>query len=288
MNKVSVGVIGGTGLYEMEGITEVETLDMETPFGKPSDSIKVVKIGEKEVVFLPRHGLGHRLLPTEIPVKANIWALKKIGVERVLSVSAVGSLKEKIKPRDIVIPEQIIDRTKSRPISFFGEGVVGHITFAEPFCTELSNFLFQAVSSCGYKAHRHEIYICMEGPQFSTKAESNLYRSWGGGVIGMTALPEAKLAREAEICYTMLALPTDYDCWKEDVKAVSVENIVENLNANTRTAQEIIKKLVDILPPTRECKCGEAARYAILTDKKLIPQNTRKKIELFYGKYWKE
>jgi len=288
MKKANIAVIGGTGLYGMEGIIEVETVDIETPFGKPSDSIKVVNIGDKNIAFLPRHGVGHRLLPTEIPVKANIWALKKLGVERLLSVSAVGSLKEKIMPRDIVIPSQIIDRTKMRPISFFGEGLVGHITFAEPFCPEFSDLLHKAVSSLRYRVHRNEIYICMEGPQFSTRAESNLYRRWGGGVIGMTAIPEAKLAREAEICYTMLALPTDYDCWKEDEEAVSVENIVENLNANTKTAQQVIKKLVEILPPTRSCNCGDAAKYAILTDKKFIPKSTREKLELFYGKYWKE
>ena len=288
MDNVKIAVIGGTGLYKIEGIgIEIkEEIDINTPFGKPSDKITIANIDGINVAFLPRHGVGHRFLPTEIPVRANIWALKKLGVERIIAVSAVGSLKEEIKPRDIVIPDQIIDRTKSRTNSFFGNGIVGHVSFADPFCNDLRKILLDTVNDLGYNVHYGGTYICMEGPLFSTRAESNLYRSWGGSVIGMTAIPEAKLAREAEICYGMLAFSTDYDCWKEDEEDVSIEMVVENLRANTNAAQDIIKKVIKSVPETRTCLCKEAAKYAIITEPKFIPSDIKQKLELFYGKYW--
>ncbi len=286
MDKVKIAVIGGTGLYKMEEITTVNDVDIDTPFGKPSDRIKIIRYNDKDVAFLPRHGVGHRFLPTEIPVKANIWALKKLGVERIISLSAVGSLKEDIKPRDIVIPHQIIDRTRSRPNSFFGNGIVGHVSFADPICNELMNILSESVVSLGYTVHRNETYICMEGPLFSTRAESNLYRSWKGGVVGMTALPEAKLAREAEICYSLLALSTDYDCWKDDEDDVTIDIVLENQKANTKAAQAIIKAAIHKIPEGRACSCKEAAKYAIITDKSLIPESIKEKLDIFYGKYW--
>jgi 5'-methylthioadenosine phosphorylase len=230
--------------------------------------------------------VGHRLLPSEIPARANIWALKKIGVQRIIAVSAVGSLKEEIRPRDLIIPNQIIDRTKHRQSSFFGEGVVGHLGFADPFCGDLADLLYNVVKELGYRVHRNETYLCMEGPIFSTRAESNLYRSWGGGVIGMTAIPESKLAREAEICYALLSLSTDYDCWKEGEEDVTIEMIVQNLQANTSAAQAIIKRVIEEAPEDEACACHSAAQYAILTDVEHIPQKTRKALGLFYDKYW--
>jgi 5'-methylthioadenosine phosphorylase len=288
MKKVDTAVIGGTGLYQLGGITVNESIDVNTPFGDPSDSIKIVQIGGKEVAFLPRHGAGHRLLPTEIPVKANIWALKKLGVERILSVSAVGSLKEQIEPRDIIIPDQIIDRTRLRENTYFGNGLVGHVSFADPFCKTLATRLNETISSAGYKVHRNETYICMEGPLFSTRAESNLYRRWGGGVIGMTALPEAKLAREAEICYVLMALCTDYDCWKQDGEDVTIDMVVENLSANTQTAGVIVQRFIQNLPEDMTCTCHSAAQYAFITEKGSIPDAVKNDLSLFYGKYWNE
>jgi 5'-methylthioadenosine phosphorylase len=287
MDNPKLAFIGGTGLYQIEGLEVIDSVDVDTPFGKPSDSIKIARYKDRRVAFLPRHGVGHRFLPSEIPVKANIWALKKIGVERIIAVSAVGSLKEEIRPRDMVVPSQIIDRTKQRPSSYFGDGVVGHVSFADPFCVELAGLLYETVEALSYRVHREETYVCMEGPLFSTRAESNLYRSWGGGVIGMTAIPESKLAREAEICYALLAMSTDYDCWKEDGEDVTIEMIVQNLKANTSAAQAIILKLIERIPEERDCTCHEAARFAILTDKDHIPEGVRQNLDLFYGKYWK-
>lgn len=286
MKEVKLGFIGGTGLYQIDGLEIVDSVDIDTPFGKPSDSIKIAQFGDRKAAFLPRHGVGHRYLPTEIPVKANIWALKKIGVEKVIAVSAVGSLKEEIRPRDIVIPNQIIDRTTQRPSTFFGNGLVAHLGFADPFCRDLSELLYTAVKDLGYRVHREETYVCMEGPIFSTRAESNMYRSWGGGVIGMTAIPESKLAREAELCYVLIALSTDYDCWKEDEEDVTIEMIVQNLQANASAAQSIIKKLMGTVQVEGTCTCQEAARFAILTDPKLIPKEAKEKLALFYEKYW--
>ena len=238
-------------------------------------------------MWWPRHGTGHRLLPTEIPVKANIWALKKIGVERIISISAVGSLKEKIRPRDIVVPAQIIDRTKSRVNSFFGNGVVGHVSFAEPFCQQLSDIIYSKVAELNYSVHRGETYICMEGPQFSTRAESNIYRSWGVDIIGMTNLQEAKLAREAEICYATLACVTDYDCWHESEEDVSIAEVVENLKKNALNAQKIIRHTVKNVSPPRKCECAEAMKYAIVTHPEFIPEDVKTKLSPLIGKYLK-
>ncbi|UCB45983.1 MAG: S-methyl-5'-thioadenosine phosphorylase [Spirochaetota bacterium] len=286
MRQVRIAVIGGTGLYQMDEKSIIDTVDIDTPFGKPSDSIKVIRYNDREVAFLPRHGTGHHFLPTEIPVKANIWALKKLGVERIIAVSAVGSLKEKIKPRDIVIPDQIIDRTRSRDNSFFGNGIVGHVSFADPVCSHLKTILHDTAMSISKKVHNNETYVCMEGPLFSTRAESNLYQSWGGGIIGMTAIPEAKLAREAEICYALMALTTDYDCWKEDEDDVTIDIVVGNLKASTKTAHAIIKKAVEKIPEERKCQCSDAAQYAIITAKHMIPASIKKKLDILYGKYW--
>jgi len=277
MASQKLAFIGGTGLYQIEGMSVTDSIDIETPFGRPSDSIIRASYAGRELFFLPRHGIGHRMLPTEIPVKANIYALKKLGVASIIAVSAVGSLKNEIKPRDIVIPSQLIDRTKSRSNSYFGDGIVGHVSFADPFCPQLSEILYSTVKELGYRVYRNETYICMEGPLFSTRAESNLYRSWGGGIIGMTALPEAKLAREAEICYAVMAMSTDYDCWKEDEEDVTIEIVVENLKANSNAAQHIIKTLIERIPEERSCTCLEAAKYAM--------EETRKKLSLFYEKY---
>ena len=287
MEVVKTAIIGGTGLYDIEGIEVIKSIELKTPFGDPSDSIKIARIGDKEAAFLPRHGTGHRILPTEIPVKANIWALKKLGVERIISISAVGSLKEEIRPRDIVVPDQVIDRTKSRTNSFFGNGIVGHVSFAEPFCKDLADIIYREVNALDFRVHRGETYICMEGPVFSTRAESNLYRSWGGGVIGMTALPESKLAREAEMCYAIIALSTDYDCWKNDEKDVSIEIIIENLKANAKAASDFVKSVIDKIPEERTCGCGEAAKFSIITGEDLIPDRIKKDLSVFYGKYWK-
>jgi 5'-methylthioadenosine phosphorylase len=285
---MSIAFIGGTGIYRMEGVEVLDAIDMTTPFGKPSDRIVRARYAGREVFFLPRHGSGHRFLPTEIPVKANIWALKKLGVGQIIGVSAVGSLKEEIRPRDIVIPTQIIDRTKARPLSFFGNGVVGHVGFADPFCPTLTDFLHKTAADLKYRVHRDETYVCMEGPLFSTRAESRLYRSWGGGVIGMTAIPESKLAREAEICYAIMAMSTDYDCWKEGGEDVTIEMIVANLTANSEAAQSVIRRIIETLEESSDCSCREAARYAILTDKKDIPGEARKNLGLFYDKYWRD
>ena len=287
MRTVKLAFIGGTGLYQIDGMEIIDTIDLNTPFGKPSDSIKIARYGGWEAAFLPRHGSGHRFLPSEIPVKSNIWALKKIGVQRIIAVSTVGSLKEKIRPRDIVIPNQLIDRTKQRPNSFFGNGVVGHVAFADPFCSELAALLYETVKGLGYRVHKEETYVCMEGPLFSTRAESNLYRSWGGGVVGMTSLPESKLAREAEMCYALMAMSTDYDCWKEGEEDVTIDLVVQNVRANTSAAQAIIKKLIERVPENTSCACQEAAKFAILTDKNLIPRDVKKSLALFYDKYWK-
>ncbi|HEY4389674.1 MAG TPA: S-methyl-5'-thioadenosine phosphorylase, partial [Ktedonobacteraceae bacterium] len=244
MPQATIGVIGGSGLYRMAGMTETEEVKVQTPFGDPSDVITVGQVNGVSMAFLPRHGRGHRLSPTEIPVRANIWALKSLGVEHVISVSAVGSLREHIAPRNLVIPDQIFDRTKSRVNSFFEGGVVVHCTFAEPFCPHLSQLLQNAAHALpDVRVHTGGTYVCMEGPLFSTKAESNAYRSWGMDIIGMTALPEAKLAREAELCYATIACVTDYDCWHESEASVTVELVIANLNANITNAQRILQQV---------------------------------------------
>jgi 5'-methylthioadenosine phosphorylase len=285
--EAKVGVIGGSGLYQMEGMGEsVEEVRVRTPFGDPSDSITIGTMEGTRVAFLPRHGKGHRLSPTEVPVQANIFALKSLGVEWIISVSAVGSLKEEIAPLHMVIPDQLIDRTKSRVNTFFGNGIVVHVGFADPFCPVLASVLFGAAKDEGAVVHRGGTYVVMEGPLFSTRAESNLYRSWEASVIGMTALPEAKLAREAEICYATLACATDYDCWHETEEDVTVELIIQNLLTNVGHSKGIIRRAVEGLPAVREgCPCPTALSQAIITDRSLIPRGVKADLAPLIGKY---
>lgn len=287
MVKAKIGIIGGSGLYEIEGLKDVREKEISTPFGLPSDIIKLGFLEGTGVAFLPRHGRGHRISPTEVPSRANIYALKSLGVEWIISVSAVGSLREEIKPLDMVIPDQIIDRTKSRDNTFFGKGLVAHVAFADPFCSVLSKLLFDEAQNVAPRVHKGGTYVVMEGPLFSTKAESALYRSWGASVIGMTALPEAKLAREAEICYATLACVTDYDCWHESCESVSVEMIVANLTKNADNAKKIIRKVVTKIPSKRDCGCASSLRCAIITDPSLIPSARKKELGLLISKYIK-
>ena len=287
MSEEKVGIIGGSGLYKMEGMTKVEEVKISTPFGKPSDAIILGSLEGIKVAFLPRHGEGHRISPSELPAKANIYALKSLGVERIISVSAVGSLREEIQPLDLIIPDQLIDCTKGRDSTFFTSGIVAHIAFAEPFCPVLSQALFEAGAKAGAKVHKGGIYLAMEGPQFSTKAESQLYRSWGAHIVGMTALPEAKLAREAEICYATLAVVTDYDCWHPDRKSVTTEMILTNLTKGIDAAKKILKLTIPAIPQKRDCACAAALKDAIATSSKYIPDKTKEDLSLFIGKYLK-
>jgi 5'-methylthioadenosine phosphorylase len=288
MPDAKIGVIGGSGLYEIEGMTGITEVKPETPFGGPSDSIVIGKLEGKTVAFLPRHGRGHRFSPTEMPVRANIFALKSLGVEWIISVNAVGSLKEDVHPLDIVVPDQLIDRTKSRVNSFFdGMGLVAHLPFAEPLCPVLSDILHRSALDAGASVHKGGAYVVMEGPFFSTKAESNLYRSWGASVIGMTALPEAKLAREAEICYATIACITDYDTWHETEESVNIEMAVANLQKNVDTAKKIIGMAAERIPQKRECACASALDSNILTDPEKIPAETKRDLSLLIGKYVK-
>lgn len=287
MPEAKIGVIGGSGLYEMEGLTDVEELKINTPFGQPSDAIIVGSLQGKRIAFLPRHGKGHRITPTELPVPANIYALKSLGVEWIISISAVGSLREEIKPLDLVIPDQLIDRTRSRINTFFGHGLVVHVGFADPFCPTLSQILYQAAQDAGARVHNGGTYLVMEGPLFSTKAESHLYRSWGASVIGMTALPEAKLAREAEICYATVACVTDYDCWHEQHQSVTIEMVLSNLLRNVAMAKKIVQMAAARIPEKRECGCSSALQNAIITAPELIPAPMKEKLALLIGKYVK-
>ncbi len=280
-----VGVIGGSGLYEMDGLKRIRRVKLKTPFGDPSDEFVTGMLGDVKMVFLPRHGRGHRILPSEINYRANIYGMKKLGVEWIISVSAVGSMKENIKPGHIVIVDQFFDRTNGRESSFFGNGIVGHVEFADPVCRDLSAVLYDAAKKAGAVVHRGGAYICINGPQFSTRAESNTYRKWGVDVIGMTNIPEAKLAREAEICYGTVALSTDYDCWHATEESVTVEAILEIIRANVRTAREIIKNAVPAIAGKRACKCPSALKYAVITDKKAIKGKARKDLSLLIGKY---
>lgn len=283
--KAEIGVIGGSGLYAMPGFEAEQEVTIDTPWGKPSDNYVVGRLAGREVAFLSRHGRGHRQSPSELNYRANIYGFKSLGVERIISLSAVGSLKEEHRPLDFVIPDQFFDRTKGRPSTFFGDGLVVHISFADPVCPEVSDALHNACQAEGVRVKRGGTYLCMEGPQFSTKAESNLYRSWGMDVIGMTNLQEAKLAREAEICYATAAMVTDYDCWHSDHDAVTVNQIVSNLVHNAENACKVVARTVAALPAARACKCGSALEHAIITDRKAIPAATRKKLELLAGKY---
>jgi 5'-methylthioadenosine phosphorylase len=287
VQQAEIGIIGGSGLYSMPGLSNLRETTVETPFGAPSDSFVLGEMEGRKVVFLARHGRGHRLLPSELNFRANIYALKSLGVERILSVSAVGSLKQEHKPTDFVIPDQFIDRTFHRESTFFGDGVVGHVAFGDPVCPVVAEAAAQACESTEVEGKRGGVYVCMEGPQFSTKAESNLYRSWGADVIGMTNLQEAKLAREAEICYATVAMVTDYDCWHPEHDAVTVDQIVAVLHQNAANAAKVVRAAVAALPTgERKCGCATAAKYAILTQRDQIPAAIKEKLRLLYGKYF--
>ena len=281
-----IGVIGGSGLYSMPGFTEQKEVAVDTPFGKPSDTYTVGQLEGKEVAFLARHGRGHRISPSELNFRANIYGMKKLGVERIVSLSAVGSLKEEHKPLDFVIPDQFVDRTRGRISTFFGEGLVAHVSFADPVCPQLAKTVNGACTAAGVNVKDGGTYICMEGPMFSTKAESNLYRSWGMDVIGMTNLQEAKLTREAEICYVTVAMVTDYDCWHSDHDAVEVTDIIRVLTQNAANACRVVAEAVRAMPADRSCKCGSSLAHALITDKKLVPAETVKKLEPIVGKYF--
>lgn len=286
MENIKIGIIGGSGLYEMADLTDRSEVDIETPFGKPSDRLVLGTLGGQRVAFLPRHGRGHRLMPSELNFRANIYAMKMLGVERILSVSAVGSLKEDLRPLDIVLPDQFLDRTRGRISSFFGSGFVAHISFADPVCPDLIEQVHHASRKAGFATKTGGTYVCIEGPAFSTKAESRLYRSWGADVIGMTNLQEAKLAREAEMCYVTIALVTDFDCWHESHETVSAEMIIGNLQKNCQAAQSIIAHTVRELNGTRRCQCGDALKYALITDKSVVPEETKRRLEHIVGRYF--
>jgi 5'-methylthioadenosine phosphorylase len=285
-----LGVLGGSGLYAMDGLEDLRELDLDTPYGRPSDSLRIGRIGDLEVVFLARHGRHHTFTPTEVPYRANIWALRSLGVRWILSVSAVGSLQEQYRPLDMVVPDQFIDRTHQRPLSFFGEGVVAHVTVADPYCGALSRILEDVGDSLmpeGRRLHRGGTYLCMEGPAFSTRAESELYRSWGCSVIGMTNHTEARLAREAEIAYATLAMVTDYDCWHTEHASVTVEMVIENLRANAALAQEIVRAAAQRVGVQRPAsKAHQALRHALMTPVDSVPAATRRKVDLLTTPYW--
>jgi 5'-methylthioadenosine phosphorylase len=283
--KPTIGIIGGSGLYSMPGFEAHEERHIDTPWGEPSDPYIVGRLGGKEVAFLARHGRGHRISPSELNFRANIWGMKSLGVERILSLSAVGSLKEEHRPLDFVLPDQFVDRTRGRISTFFGEGLVAHISFAHPICPQLASVAHAAGRDAEVRVKQGGTYLCMEGPAFSTFAESNLYRSWGMDVIGMTNLQEAKLAREAEICYVTIAMVTDYDCWHPDHDAVTVQDIIGNLTQNAENAAKLVTRAVKEMPHERTCKCGSALANALITDRKTVPDATRKKLELLVGKY---
>jgi 5'-methylthioadenosine phosphorylase len=286
MERATIGVIGGSGVYQMEGLAEVKEVKVRTPFGNPSDSIVTGVLGNQRVAFLPRHGRGHRIMPAELPVRANIYALKSLGVERIISISAVGSLREDFAPLDIVIPDQLFDRTKMRMSSFFGAGLVVHISFADPFCPELSQVLYAAAQKAGARVHQGGSYVVIDGPQFSTKAESQTYRQWKMDIIGMTALPEAKLAREAEICYATVAMVTDYDVWHPSHDSVSVDMVVENLLKNAEMGKRIVRYAADEIPSERNhCPCPNALHDAIITARDRIPPKSRRTLALLLDKY---
>lgn len=285
VDKPRLGIIGGSGLYGMEGLEDVEEVEVSTPFGNPSDAIVLGTFEGVRVAFLPRHGKGHRISPTNLPVKANVFALKSLGVERIVSVSAVGSLQEEMKPLDMVVPHQIIDRTRLRGNTFFDEGLVVHVAFSDPFCPALSHLVYDSGVKVGASMHEGGTYLVMEGPAFSTRAESHMYRQWGADIIGMTALPEAKLAREAEMCYATLACVTDYDCWREETEVVTVEMVVANLMRNVATSIGIVKELIPRVPMGRNCSCGSALENAILTSAGLVSEEYKERMALIIGKY---
>jgi 5'-methylthioadenosine phosphorylase len=284
-HKARIGIIGGSGLYAMDGLSDAEELAVTTPFGEPSDALRVGTLEGQRVAFLARHGRGHRLLPSELNFRANLYAMKSIGVEWILSVSAVGSLKERYAPLEIVIPDQLVDRTTQRKATFFGRGLVAHVAVAHPFCQPLSNVLADACAEAGAKFHKGGTYVCIEGPQFSTLAESELYRSWGMDVVGMTNLQEARLAREAEICYATLAMVTDYDCWHPEHDSVTVEQIIDNLGRNAATAQAVLRAAAKRLPYERTCECESALKYALLTAPDQVPDAVKRELAPIVGRY---
>ncbi len=284
-DNIEIGVIGGSGLYDMSELSDRQEKTLTTPFGEPSGPYVIGTLRGKRVAFLARHGAGHRLLPSELNFRANIFGFKVLGAERIISASAVGSLKEEYPPLDIVVPDQFFDRTKSRISTFFGNGLAAHVSFAHPICPELAKFGADAVQSVGANVHRGGTYVCMEGPQFSTLAESRLYRSWGMDVIGMTNLQEAKLSREAEMCYVTLALVTDYDCWHPEHDSVTVEMIVQTLMTNAKTAQRAIAEAIATLPAARSCDCGSALKYALITRPEAIPAQVKRDLAPIVGKY---
>lgn len=281
----AIGMIGGSGLYSMNGLTDTRELHMKTPFGDPSDAIVVGSLEGKRVAFLARHGRGHRILPNEINFRANIYALKDLGVERIISVSAVGSLKEELCPGEFLVPDQFVDRTKSRISTFFGGGLVAHVSFDRPTCPQISAILADACIHCAVKVHRRGTYVCIEGPQFSTLAEANMHRQLHFDVIGMTNVTEAKLAREAELCYSTVAMITDYDCWHPEHESVTASQIIATLKQNADSAQRVLREAVRVMPRERSCRCGSALRHALLTDWKLVPPATQKRLGLLVGKY---
>ena len=283
MPRGRIGVIGGSGFYEL--LSNPREEKVSTPFGEPSDVITIGEIAGREVCFLPRHGRGHRILPTDLPFQANILAMKQLGVEWIISSSAVGSMKEAIKPGDMVIPDQFIDRTRQRRSTFFGDGCVAHISFADPVCSALTRVVAEAARAAGATVHEGGTYVCMEGPQFSTRAESLVYRSWGVDVIGMTNLQEAKLAREAEICYATVALATDYDCWYEGEEDVTIQQVIETVNKNVAMAKKIVEESVPRIPETRGCGCASAMQYGVMTAPEAIPAATKEKLKDIIGKY---
>lgn len=288
MDRPELAVIGGTGVYQMETLTDIQEIHIHTPYGAPSDTIYVGTLEGLRVAFLARHGQGHRFLPHEVPYRANIWALKSLGVERIIAISACGSMKEQYAPGDIVIPDQLFDRTKGRAGTFFGDGLVAHIGFAEPFCPTLSAMLYQAAKEAGATVHKGGTYLIIEGPRFSSRGESLIYRQWGVDIIGMTAVPEAQLAREAEICYALMAHVTDYDCWHEAEEAVSVDLVVKTLRRNAELAKKIIMNLAKQLAaerPPRECECARALSAALLTPGSMVPTETKERLRPIIGKY---
>ena len=284
--KAEIGIIGGSGLYSMPGFETQQEAAIETPFGRPSDNYVIGTLAGRQVAFLARHGRGHRISPSELNFRANIYGMKSLGVERIISLSAVGSLKEEHRPLDFVVPDQFFDRTHGRVSTFFGEGLAAHISFADPVCPELSEVVTAAGRAAEVNIKKGGTYLCMEGPAFSTKAESNVYRSWGMDVIGMTNLQEAKLAREAEICYVTVAMVTDYDCWHPQHDAVTVNDIIANLMKNAENARQVVAEAVASMPAARGCQCGSALSHAILTDRKLVPEATRRKLGILIDKYF--
>jgi len=286
VSPIKIGIIGGSGFYELPGLTDVRWTRVTTPFGDPSDAYCVGRLGERTVIFLPRHGRGHRIMPSELNFRANIYGLKKLGVEWVVSISAVGSMREEIRPLDLLIPDQFVDWTRRRASTFFGDGVVAHIGMADPVCAHLADKLESAARAAGATVHRGGTYLCIEGPQFSSRGESRIYRQWGVDVIGMTNMPEAKLAREAELCYATLALGTDYDVWHESEAAVSVEGVVANLMKNVATAKEVLSRLVPAVGPDRDCPCPSLLENAVITNPAAFPARSRKALDLLLGKYY--